>query len=434
MDCRHDFGVFNINDIEDKIRMMLDLTNKKVVIIGAARSGVAAANLVIKLGGIAKISDQRKKESLVSVLADLVDSEIQIETDGHTCEFVCDSDLVVVSPGVWKNAQALRWVREKGIPVWAEIELAARCTDKPIIAVTGSNGKTTTATLIAEILKANQKRVCLCGNIGEPFSKYVFEKVDYFVVEVSSFQLELIEDFHPVIAVWLNFLQNHLDRHADMDEYFEAKKRIFFNQEPGDYAVLNVQEKCSVDMEKDIKASVRFFGVDAIDANPNEQAVRVVGHILNVSEDLMNEVFSSFSGVEHRMEYVREMDGVKYINDSKSTTVEATAWALARLDQPVIMIAGGRDKNLDYTVLQDLVQSKVKKMIVYGELRSKFQMIYEGSVSCESKETLEDAVKAASSLAKPGDVILLSPMAASFDQFDNFEHRGQVFKKIVNSL
>ncbi len=412
----------------------MDLKNKKITIIGAARSGLAAADLVSRLGGIAKIS-----ESKVGVEHARPVHGIIIETGGHTKAFIEDSDYVVLSPGVRMDSQPAQWARAKGLEVMGEVELAFRFCPCPIIAVTGSNGKTTTSTLIAEILKKAGRRVCLCGNIGNPFTTQVLnlKSTDTVVLEISSFQLESTIEFKPQVAVWLNFSQNHLDRHKDLTEYFEAKKKIFTNQGKNDFAVLNFAQAEFHDLAKSLKAKVLFFnGPDSPKDinNPNYLAAMTAAHALGISENISRQVFVEFKGVEHRLEWVRTLDGVDYINDSKSTTAEAGRWALECTRKPLIMICGGSDKHIDYKNLRPLVQKKVKYMIAIGQIRKQIQEAFAGAVSMGSADSLEEAVNTARHKAASGDCVLLSPMTASFDMFDNYEHRGKRFKEIVSQL
>ncbi|MBF0122891.1 MAG: UDP-N-acetylmuramoyl-L-alanine--D-glutamate ligase [Candidatus Omnitrophica bacterium] len=418
----------------------MELKGKKVTIIGAAKSGIAAANLVQVLGGLARISDNQPLEKIEKALVGLKDRRcVEIEFGGHTKEFVTASDLIVASPGVWKDAPPLEWARAAGIPVMGEIEFAWRFCKKPVVAVTGSNGKTTTVTLITRILEASGKRACLCGNVGTPFSARVLEPdVDIFVVEISSFQLELCETFRPYVAVLLNFSKNHLDRHPTMQDYFDAKKRLFMNQTPGDFAVLNDRDELVRSLGTKLCSQVRFFNKPGESVNPDHLAVLEVGKIFGVSETAAQNVFDTFPGVEHRTEKVRVLDGVTYINDSKATTAESGAWALSLLPGPIIMIAGGHDKGeIDFSAVIPLARQKVKKMIVLTRediVRQKLHKAFEGVVPLEDQTDMAEAVRSARAQASSGDRVLLTPMFASFDMFSNFEHRGQVFKEIVTGL
>ena len=270
---------------------------------------------------------------------------------------------------------------------------------------------------------------------------------DFFVLEISSFQLETVVEpgipgirgFKPQVAVILNVNQNHLDRHKDLQEYFDAKKRIFLNQDARDYAVVNAQDQGLKDLAPQLKARVRFFNaaplsLPGITPNPNFAVAREVADILGIKDDVCAKVFRDFKGVEHRLELVRQIDGVDFINDSKATTAQAAIWALERLNAPVIMICGGRDKNIDFSVVAPFVRQKVKKMIVIGEARAKLKKTFESVVALEEYATLPDAVSRARQIAQKGDSVLLSPMCTSFDMFANYEERGRCFKELVRGL
>jgi UDP-N-acetylmuramoylalanine--D-glutamate ligase len=417
---------------------VVDIKGKKVCIVGAAKSGIAAANLAVRLGATAAVTDGKSLADIESTLGGLSDrGRALVETGGHTRAFVQACDLVVVSPGVWRDAEPLRWAREAGIPVLGEIEFAWRFCRKPVAAVTGSNGKTTTVTLISKVLESGGKRVCLCGNIGTPFSERVLdEDIDIFVIEVSSFQLELVETFRPMVALITNFSQNHLDRHPTMQDYFEAKQRIFMNQTEHDFALINARDEWSAKLAG-FKAGTAAFnrGLDGL--NANQSAAFEVGRIFGVPEDRMHGVFAAFPVVEHRLEPVRVLDGVEYINDSKSTTVESGRWALTTIEAPVILICGGHDKGMDYAPLRDLVRAKVRWLIVLtreDKARAILHQAFEGVVPIEDHDDMTAAVHSARGQARPGDKVLLSPMFASFDMFTNFEQRGRVFKQIVRDL
>ncbi|MBF0593502.1 MAG: UDP-N-acetylmuramoyl-L-alanine--D-glutamate ligase [Candidatus Omnitrophica bacterium] len=415
----------------------MDIKGKRVCIIGAARSGIAAANLAAEMGGVVKITDGKPLAAIEPALSLLKDREhVQIESGGHSRGFVVSSDLVVASPGVWRDAEPLQWAREAGIPVCGEIEFAWLNCKKPVIAVTGSNGKTTTVTLIAKVIEAAGKRACLCGNVGLPFSQHSSRtEVDFFVVEISSFQLELINTFRPYIAAILNFSQNHLDRHPDMEDYFGAKKRIFMNQSAQDFAVLNARDPLVARLKDQVSSQVRFFNQEGSSANPNHLAVQEVARILGIPDAVTQKVFDEFTGVEHRLERVRVLDGVEFINDSKSTTVEAGRWALERMQKSAVLIVGGSDKHMDYTCLRELVQRKARVMVAIGAIREQFAATFGDVLPVEViNGGLDAAVAFARRTARSGECILFSPMTASFDMFDNFEHRGKVFKEIVRAL
>jgi len=421
--------------------MRLSVKNKVVTIIGLGRSGIASAELALKLGAKVKVSDSAPSAKIQKLLAEAnLVNKFTVESNQHTKEFIQASDAIVLSPGVRIDAPVVLWAKQKRIPVLGEIEFAWQHCPCQVIAVTGSNGKTTTTTVIAEILKASGRNVCLCGNIGSPFSKYVLDlkKTDIAALEVSSFQMETIKTFKPHVAVFLNFSQNHLDRHKDLKEYFTAKARIFMNQTKKDFAILNFDEPLHHDLARKFSSQVIYYNepgrYDMNIANPNFLAAMAACLAVGVSADVAKKVFATFKGVEHRQEFVRTLDGVDYVNDSKSTTVEAGRMALTLLTKPLIFICGGRNKHLDFSPLRDLARTRVKKMIAIGEAREELRNVFAGVVPFEEGATLEDALRKAKASARTGDCVVLSPMCASFDMFDNFEHRGKEFKRIVNQL
>jgi UDP-N-acetylmuramoylalanine--D-glutamate ligase len=438
---------------------MLDLKGQKITIIGGKRSGLGLAKLIVRQKGIPKISEQAPRSSMEESFLKFIDeNKIATEFGGHTKDFIHDSDMVVLSPGVRYDAQPVKWAKEKDILVLGEIEFAYQFCSKPVIAVTGSNGKTTTVNLITQVLQKAGKRPCLCGNVGSAFSNFVLDlnDVDYIILEVSSFQLESLLDpqsafrqkgkmkfyvngFKPLVGIILNFSQNHLDRHKDLQEYFEAKSRLFINQNKEDFAVLNSNDEHLKSLANHLKSQVKFFDSpgqrkDIPIKNPNQLAVAIVSDILGVPKNIYLDVFKEFKGVEHRLELVRVLEGVDYVNDSKATTAEASRWALNNIDKPILMICGGRDKHIDFSVLKNIVQKKVKKMYVIGEAREKLKETFGDVVALNDCENLESAVEHARRDSKKGDCVVLSPMCASFDMFKDYEHRGKVFKQIVSTL
>lgn len=420
----------------------MEIKGKKITVIGAARSGLAAARLAERLGARVRVSDKGGPEKIPADFRQWADAHhVLLESGNHTRAFVADADLLVVSPGVRIDAEPLLWAREKNIPIWGEIEFASRLCPKPVIAVTGSNGKTTTVNLIKEILAAAGYNPLLCGNVGLPFSDFALDVADkdFVVLEVSSFQMETIVAFRPHIAVFLNFSQNHLDRHKDLEEYFAAKIRIFENQTDKDFAVVNAQDPELKKLASRLKTSVRFFNTDEQKAatnlsNPNYLAAQRVAEIIGVDRAVWSTVFANFKGVEHRMEKVRILDGIEFINDSKATTAESGRWALERIDRPIILLCGGRDKNIDFSVIKEIVGRKVKKMLTFGEARQKLAGVFRDVVDVEEIVTLDEAVLRARKIAAAGDCVLLTPMCTSYDAFANFEERGRYFKKLVQEL
>jgi len=420
----------------------MDIRGKKITIIGLGRSGVSLAKFVLRLGGKVKISDSSARDIVATTVCEAgLDKQVEWEADTHTKDFILGSDAVVISPGVRRDALPVQWAEENNIPVLGEIELAWIFCRNPIVAVTGSNGKTTVSTLIHTILEKAGKKACLCGNIGSPFIGHVLDlsREEIVVLEVSSFQLESTKTFRPYVAVLLNCTQNHLDRHKDMDEYFLAKAQIFKNQTVGDFAILNFNDEKAKDLESSLSAKVIYFNGPQekkiyAGENPNFLAARQTAHVFGVSDYIINKVFQDFRGVEHRLEWVRTLNKVDFINDSKATTAEAGQWALCAMQRPVVMICGGRDKNIDFSVLRDLVKEKVKHMIVIGEARAKIKKAFASLVDIEEADSLHNAVEKAKQKSLEGDCVLLSPMCTSFDMFKNFEERGRIFKEIVHQL
>ncbi len=424
----------------------MNLTNKKITIIGCKRSGMALAKLAVRLEARVRISEYGSEDSVTPEDRKWFEqNHISVEFDGHTQEFIEESDFVIVSPGVPFDAQPVQWARAKGIPVLGEVEFAFQFCSKPVIAVTGSCGKTTVVTLISDVLQAAGHKVSLCGNIGMPFSEQVLATADkdYVVLEVSSFQLETllssedcqkydVKGFQPQISVLLNLSPNHLDRHKDFEEYKAAKTSIFLNQTSTNFAVVNQNDALTKDLVEQVKAKVCSFNNS--DENPNYAAVREVAKILDVDSDICDQTFQAFKGIEHRLEWVRNINGIDFINDSKATTTQSTIWAFNRVQQPILMLCGGKDKNLDFTPLTKMVTDKVKRMFVFGEAIDKIQNTFENYVDIETCASMKEAVVRAQATAIEGDCVLLSPMCASFDMFKNYEERGKVFKEIVNNL
>ena len=408
---------------------------KKVVIAGFARSGLACANLLYSLCAAVSITDSKSDESIRRTAASLASKDINIELGKHTKEFVLGNDILVISPGVPNEALPVVWAKGAGIQVISEIELAWMLCPATVIAITGTNGKTTVTTLIGRILEASGKNAFVCGNIGNPFSGEV-EKMregDFVSLEVSSFQLENIATFKPKVAVILNLSRNHLDRYKDMREYLEAKKRIFVNQDNNDHLVLNSEAPEISALAGLARAKVSYFSrQDGLD--PNQSVVMEVGSILGIDKEIILRVFREFKGVEHRMELVTEINNVKFINDSKATTVDAAIWALNNSSPGVVLIAGGREKGNDYSLISGLVRQKVKRVIVIGEAKERIKDAFAGITAVEEALTLESAVEKAHAAALPGENVLFSPMCKSFDMFDNYEHRGMVFKKAALGL
>ena len=446
------------------------IEGKKISILGMARSGVSCAILLHKLGAEVFVSDVKKKELLVPQIEELEGFDIDYETGGHTTLVLQNRDFLVVSPGIPSDVPILNQAESLGIPRFSEIEVAFWLTDSRIVGITGSNGKTTTVTLLGEILKEDRREYQLGGNIGVPFSGIV-EKVSpegVIVLELSSFQLEWIEEFRPYVASVLNITPDHLDRHPDMKAYVEAKLRILENQTEDDYAVLNVDDEGSLKFAAFGKSKKVFFstktepepgaffrggkiiirlnGKESEIMDISEIAIRgphnlsnacaacAISGILGVSGDAMRRALKSFPGVEHRLEHVATISGVSFVNDSKATNVDSVWYALQSVPPPVILIAGGKDKGGDFSRLRDLVRKNVKALVLIGEAEDKIKTALGDLVPAFHADTLEEAVELSFRKATSHDTVLLSPGCASFDMFRDYQHRGVVFKNSVRNL
>jgi UDP-N-acetylmuramoylalanine--D-glutamate ligase len=446
------------------------IEGKKISILGMARSGVSCAILLHKLGAEVFVSDVKKKELLTAQIEQLEEFDIDYETGGHTSRVLRNKDFLVVSPGIPSNVPILSEADNMGIPGFSEIEVAYWLTDSKIVGITGSNGKTTTVTLLGEILKEDKREYRLGGNIGIPFSGIV-EQVSpegIIVLELSSFQLERIEEFKPHVASVLNITPDHLDRHPDMKAYVEAKLRIMENQSEEDFAVLNVDDEGSLKFAAFGKSKKVFFStktepepgafvrgeklITRLNGKENEItnieeitirgphnlsnacAACTIGGILGVSSEAMRRALKSFPGVEHRLERVATVSGVSFVNDSKATNVDSVWYALQSVTPPVILIAGGKDKGGDFNRLRELVQKNVKTLVLIGEAEEKIRTALGDLVPVFHADTLEEAVELSFKKAASGDTVLLSPGCASFDMFRDYQHRGQVFKTSVRNL
>ena len=447
---------------------MENYKNKNITVVGLGKSGLAAAEFLENLGARVKVTEAKGDVETKTGIQKLRKKNIEFEFGRHRRDFIKGSDLIVASPGVSSGAPPLLWAKKAGIPVIGELELASCFVPCPIIAVTGTNGKTTTATLLGEILKKKHK-VEVAGNIGRPLSALVpnLTGEHLLVLEVSSFQLERIKDFHPKISIILNVTPDHLDRYSDFDDYLLAKKRIFLNQGPGDYAIFPADTPYTESLVKEVKCNHMFFGAQpglrpgvfcqdsAIYFNLNgrrekildERNIRLKGahnreNIMAalaaaciLKEDLKTvaEVIKNFSGLEHRMEVVSQIQGVRFVNDSKSTNADSLLKALQSFPR-IILIAGGRDKGADFTPLRNEIEERVSEIILLGEAKEKLKDAWRNTRPIHPVENLEEAVALARKLAKRGEVILLSPGCSSFDMFKNFEERGRAFKEIIHKL
>ncbi len=447
----------------------MDLKGKRVLVVGLGKSGVASALFLEKRGARVTVSDAKSPDQLRHEIPLLLDHGITVETGQHSERTFRDQDLIVISPGVPFDVPQLVQARALGIPVIGEVELASRFLKGQIVAITGSNGKTTTTTLAGEIIAASGGNVLVGGNIGTPAITFVETSTDdtWVVLEISSFQLETVESFHPRIAVVLNVTPDHLDRHHSFEKYASAKSRIFENQNANDFAVLNADNPPCVAMAAATKASVFWFSrlqevtsgafvregrivwrdshgdreimpaqeisLKGAHNLENVLAAVCVGMLAGVEPAQIRRAVSEFKAVEHRLEFVATVRGVEYYNDSKATNVDATIKALESFPGRIHLILGGKDKGSDYSVLNALLKARVKRVYTIGAAAAKIESQVRGT-EIASVGTLEAAVKRASESAGAGDVVLLAPACASFDQFDSYEHRGRTFKELVGQL
>lgn len=405
-----------------------------------ARSGIAAAKRLSALGAKVMISEVRSDVEVDPGLT------ITIELGGHT-EKVLDADLIVVSPGIHLGIPILEEAKKKKIPIVSEIEIAYQLLKKPIVAVTGTNGKTTTTTLIGEMLKAGGKKVAVAGNIGYPLVAVDDADLDYIVAEISSYQLETMKDFKPWVSVILNIQEDHIERHGSIEEYIRQKANIFKNQTSDDYLIFNEEDKRVVEMVKKAKAKLIDFSIVTLKKDEikipgrhnleNALAAAQAAYLCGIDRKVVADVLRTFPGVEHRIEPVKEVNGISFYNDSKATNPDSTLVALDTFNgKRVILILGGKDKGTDLDLLCKKVKEGVKAVVLIGEATAKFKQALEQAGYSEIKlsGSMEEAVKLSFDLGEKGDVVLLSPACASFDMFKNYEERGKVFKEVVAKL
>jgi UDP-N-acetylmuramoylalanine--D-glutamate ligase len=446
-----------------------NLKGKKILVVGLGKSGLAAALFLRRRGAQVTVSDVRSADALAKEIPALLEQGIAVEAGGHGLLTFRRQDLIVVSPGVPIDTAEIVQVKGFGLPVIGEVELAARYLKGKILAITGSNGKTTTTSLCGEILASGGVPVAVGGNIGLPVIALVDESREdgWSVLEVSSFQLETTEQFRPDIAVILNITPDHLDRHVTFDNYVAAKERIFAKQTPEDALVLNwddlvtraaavrakskvywfsrvssiEQGACIVDGEiifqpGDDKPGEAILSISAIplkgDHNiENVLAAVCAARLAGVTPDAIRAAIENFEAVEHRLEFVAKLKGVDYYNDSKATNVDAAAKAIASFPSGIHLILGGKDKSSDYTQLSALLRERVKAVYTIGSAAAKIESQIRGDVPIVSAGTLDVAIQKAAEAAKSGEVVLLAPACSSFDQFENYEQRGRVFKQLV---
>lgn len=462
---------------------IMEMAGRKVAVVGLARSGVAAARLLHEAGAVVTVADQKDRAALGPVLEQIDQSAVTMMLGSRYESAIETADLVVISPGVPYRLEALNRARLRGVKVISELELASRFLSVPILALTGTNGKSTTVTLIGQMLRQSGKRVFVGGNLGTALSEAASlalqasqsgqpDPFDVLVVEVSSFQLETVERFHPWIAAILNVTVDHQDRYDSIEEYVAAKQRIFENQIPSDYALFNLDDVRVAALRKKVKARVLGFtrtqtlspdvaGGTYLDDGrimttvtgrlqevcrrseikiigdhnlDNAMAAATYALLYGCSLDVIRRVLGEFPGLEHALEIVRERRGVRFINDSKGTNVDAALKALESIDRPIWLIAGGRDKGGDFSRLAPAIRRRVKRLILIGEAASLIANAVQGYETIDRAGTLRDAVERAAAGATAGEVVLMSPACASFDMFADYQDRGRQFKALVQSL
>lgn len=451
----------------------MSLANKKVLVVGLGRTGLATVRFLQKRAARITVTDMADERRLAPFLSEIRSADLSLELGYHREETFARSDLVIVSPGVPHTLDPIRLARAKGVQVLGEIELASRFIDEPVIAVTGTNGKTTTTTLIGDLLKASGLKVFVGGNIGTPLIGYVDanERADVVVAELSSFQLDTIETFRPKVAVLLNLSDDHLDRYADVAQYIRAKARIFMNQQADDLAILNGSDPRVSALRAGLKAKTLFFfdalhpemksGVGAaIDpekivlGNENSDAViglseiRLVGGhnrenmaaaclaatAFGATPATLESALKRFDGLPHRLEPVATRHGIRYFNDSKSTNVDSVMRALASFEAPVVLIMGGRDKGGDFSLLEPAIRRHAKALIVMGEAGDRIMACLGHATAARRATSMEEALSLANQAAASGDIVLLSPGCASFDMYTDYVQRGNVFRAVVKGL
>ena len=449
----------------------MDINRKKISVIGAVRSGIGAAKLIKKMGGIPFVSDIASKEKLGDEISLLINEKIGCEAGGHT-ERVFDCDLIITSPGVPNDSYVLSEASRRGIKVVSELEFASWFCKGTVVAITGTNGKTTTTSFCSHVLNEAGMKCYSAGNIGNAFSEIALEakEDEYVSLEVSSFQLDHIEEFKPKISVMLNITPDHLNRYdKSFEKYINSKMNVCKNQDSNDFYIYNADDKrvevnlphhsvekipfsisktlsygafvkddkimfAKSNNTRDIVCSKTELSLKGEHNLLNALAVVNIAKTLGVENSELRKGLESFEGVEHRLELVREIDGVKFINDSKATNIDAVWYALRSFDGPILLILGGKDKGNDYNKILELVKNRVKKIYAIGSSAQKIYDFFSDIISVEKVDSLESCVQIAHKDCVPGEVVLLSPACASFDMFDNYEQRGKVFKNEVKKL
>ena len=441
----------------------MDLKRKNFLIAGLGRTGIETIKFLIGKGAKVKATDINSFDILPNEISELIDSGLEVETGKHSENFLNWSDIVILSPGISFNTQFVKEAIRKNKEVISEIELAQFFITKPIIAITGSNGKTTTTSLISSILENNNYKVFTGGNIGIPLITIADkdQDFDYIVLELSSFQLQGTKSFKPYVAIFLNISPNHLDHHANFEEYLNSKMKIFKNQNSNEWAIINRSNENIENLLSDIGSNIVSFGnipdselkvvnkevhtrkniydlskIKLIGAHNLENAMCAiaVSEITNCNKEKTIEAITNFKSLPHRIEFVKNLNGVKIYNDSKSTSPGATLKALESITSPIILLAGGKDKGISFEILKETVNKKVKHLILFGESKFRMKEQIGKCVNTTVTNNLKDAVNEAISHSSSEDSILLSPACSSFDMFTSYEERGKEFKEIVKNI
>ncbi len=450
---------------------VIEVKGKKILVVGLGKSGLSVVRYLVREGAQVTVSDMKGEGDLeLGTVREMRVLGVTMETGGHTMDTFLRSERIIVSPGVPLGLAPLAAAREKGIPVTGEMELAVQIVDTPIVAVTGTNGKSTVTAFLGSLLQNAGHQVFVGGNLGIPLIEYAASglKADVAVVEVSSFQLDTMEGFSPLVALLLNISPDHLDRYPDYEAYVQSKLKIFKNQEAGDFAILNDDDPVlsSLTLQQDVavlryglkkkgfrQAFVEGKGIRAglprkethlFDLRKcllpgkhnveNMMAAALAGLALNVEPPVIQRTMDDFQGLPHRLELSGRIREVDFYDDSKATNVDAAIRSIASFDRPIVLIAGGRHKGGDYVPLVKMAKGRVKKAFLMGESKHLMAEAFEGQIPCASADDMEDAVTKAFSAAKPQDVVLLAPACSSFDMFTDYAHRGRAFKEAVEGL
>ncbi len=452
-----------------------DIKGKRILIVGLAKTGVSLAHFLHNQGAEVTVSDHKSKAELLNHLEKLESIPIKLELGGHTPKTFLAQDMIILSPGVPPHLKIFDYAKNHGVPVTGDLEFCAQFIKEPMIAVTGTNGKSTTSHLIYTFLKESGKNVWIGGNYGDPISEYLRQgvKADILVVEVSSFMLEHAEKFNPKNIVFMNLAENHLDRYRSMEDYVNAKRKVFLNVSQSTTSILNADDNAVVELARDpmvqrgrifyfsrkpslepqimniggsvaIKdqlkvrtgPEIQYFSVKNTKMRGNHAQENIMAAVLAAREhgattEAIQKVIDTYRGMPHRLEYIRRVGGVEFFNDSKATNVHAVMRALDAFEENVILIMGGKDTNLNYAPLRDRIQRKVKSLILVGEAKERINRDIGDYSETFLIGTFEEAVLISYQKSRIGDTVLLAPGASSFDMFDSYVERGNYFKELV---